>query len=224
MTLDRDDELLTALSQGVRPDPGDPAIELLADWHADLTADLPPVPAVKRRRWYGRPIALGLAAGVLVLGGATAAAATAQPGSPLWPITQAVFPHRAQSRSAEQAANRLLDRAETAIKDRRYPDAVTALNDASGQINLVTDTGVRARLLQRWVNLRALLSPSPPGTPSPAPSAVTSTAPVVPVQPTPAPSRSGSGGLLPLPLPSEPLPLPSLPLPLPSLPLLPLLP
>jgi hypothetical protein len=219
MTLDRDDELLTALSQGVRPDPDDPMAELLADWHADLDSDLPPVPTIKRRRWWSRPIATGLAAGVLVLGGVTGAAATAQPGSPLWPITQAVYPHRAQGRSAEQAATRLLDQAAAAINDRRYKDAVTSLTDASGQINLVTDTKARGRLLQRWVDLRALLLSLSPGTPTVAPTEATGPRPSAAPKPTTSPGRSGGGGLQPLPLPSEPIPLPSKPLPLPSLPL-----
>jgi hypothetical protein len=228
MSLDRDDELLTALSQGVRPDPDDAMIEMLADWHADLDDDLPPLPVVKRRRWFARPIALGLAAGALILGATTAAAATAQPGSPLWPITQAVYPHQAHERSAAQAATRLLDQADAAIKDHRYNDAVTALTDASRQINLVTDAPVHERLVQRWVNLRALLlalqstgTPSAAPVPSPNTSGGSSSAPQPAPAPPPSPSRSArtSGGVQPLPLPSQPLPLPSLPLPLPSLPL-----
>lgn len=220
MTIDRDDELLTALSQGVRPDPDDPMIEMLAGWHADLDTDLPSAVPVRLRRWWARPLAIGLAAGVLVLGGTTAMASTAQPGSPLWPITQAVYPHKAQSRIAEQAANRLLDQAAAAIRDRRYNDAVAALTDAAREIALVTDTAAHERLVQRWVDLRAALlalqstsTPSAAPSPSPVAGGGSSAAPV------PAPSRSSgtSGGVLPLPLPSQPLPLPSLPLPLPSL-------
>lgn len=232
MSIDRDDELLTALSQGVRPDPGDPMIEMLADWHADLDTDLPPVAPLRRRRWWARPVALGLAAGVLVLGGTTAVASTAQPGSPLWPITQAVYPHKASTRAAEQEATRLLDQAETAIQQGRYNDAVTALTDAARQIALVTEPAARDRLAQRWNDLRAALAALQSGsTPTAAPSAspATSGGTVNAPQPAPSPSRSAktSGGVLPLPLPSQPLPLPSLPLPplpslLPSLP--PLLP
>lgn len=223
MTLDRDDELLTALSQGVRPDPDDPMAELLADWRADLAIDLPAAVPVRRRRWWGRPIAMGLVAGVLALGGTTAMASTAQPGSPLWPITQKVYPERAQSRTAEQAAGRLLDQAAAAIKDHRVNDAITALNAAGRQIVLVTDAAARDRLVRRWLTLRDLLMSTPTAAPTPA----APSAPAIPVKPapsaTPAPSRSSGGGLLPLPLPSLPLPLPSLPLPelppiLPSLP------
>jgi len=217
MSLDRDDELLTALSEGVRPDPGDPLVELMAGWHADLDTARPPV-TVRRRRWYLRPIAMGLAIGALVLGGTTAAAATAQPGSPLWPITQKIYPRLAQTRTAEQAATRLLDQAAAAIQDRRYSDAVIALTEAAAQINLVTDTAARERLLQRWVDLRAaLLGLQSTGTPNPVPSLATGPARSPAPAPTPAASRSSSGGGLPL--PSPPLPLPSLPLPLPSLPL-----
>jgi hypothetical protein len=230
MTIDRDDQLLTALSQGVRPDPDDPMIEMLAGWHADLDTDLPPAAPVRRRRWWARPLAIGLAAGVLVLGGTTAMASTAQPGSPLWPITQAVYPHKAQSRAAEQAATRLLDQATAAIRDRRYNDAVDDLTDAARQIALVTDTAARERLVQRWVDLRAALLALPStGTPSAAPSPSPVAGGGSSAAPAPGPSRSSgtSGGVLPLPLPSKPLPLPSLPLPplpslLPSLP--PLLP
>jgi hypothetical protein len=227
MTLDRDDELLTALSQGVRPDPDDALVELMADWHADLATDLPAVTPMRRRRFWLRPIAIGLAAGVLALGGTTAMAATATPGSPLWPITQKVYPERAQSRAAEQAATRLLDQAAAAIRDHRRADAITALNEAARQIALVTDPVARDRLIRRWLTLRdALFTGTPSAAATPAASA-----PAIPAHPgsspTPAPGRTSGGGGLPLPLPSLPLPLPSLPLPelppiLPSLP--PLLP
>jgi hypothetical protein len=223
MTIDRDDELLTALSQGVRPDPDDPMAELLADWHADLAADLPAPAPVRRRRWWARPIAVGLATGVLALGGTTAMAATAQPGSPLWPITQKVYPERAHSRAAEQAAKRLLDQAATAVQDHRTSDAITALNDAVGQIALVTDPVPRDRLIRRWITVRDTLFT---GTPIVAATPAASPIPAIPVVPkpasTPAPGRSSGGpsggstggGLpLPLPLPSLPLPQPSLPLP-----------
>lgn len=218
MTLERDDELLTALSRGVRPDPDDPIIELLADWHADISTPLPALAPARAPRRFLRPFLVAAAAAVFALGGTAALAATAQPGSPLWPITKVIYPDRADSRTAAQAAQRLLDQAATAVAEHREPDALAALTAAKAQIDLITDPGTRQRLEARWAQLRAALSLSQisTGTPSAAP------APGNPgTAPSPAPSHTpGGGGVVP-PLPVPSLPLPSLPvpsLPLPSLP------
>jgi hypothetical protein len=221
MTLERDDELLTALSQGVRPDPDDPIIELLADWHADISTPLPATAPARTRRRFLRPFLVAAAAAVFALGGTAALAATAQPGSPLWPITKIIYPDRADSRTAAKAAQRLLDQAATAIAEHRYPDALAALTAARPQIDLVTDRDTRQRLEDRWVLLRAALISLSPGTPIAAPTPP-GTAGNPGTAPSPAPSHTyGGGGVVPpLPLPS--LPLPSLPVsssPLPSLPL-----
>jgi hypothetical protein len=221
--LDADDALLTALSQGLDPEPDDAVAGLMAVWHAEISKPLPPpapelVSAVRprsaRRRWFARPLALAAGAGILVFGGATAMASTAQPDSPLWPITRVVYPGKAESRTAEQSATQLLDRAQAAIAEHRYPDALAALGAAEKQIDQVTDIGVRRKLEDRWVDLRAQLLAATsirPGTQTAPPS----TAPSQGVTATPSPAAGKpsptAGGLLPLP------PLPSI---LPSLPLI----
>ena len=172
MTLDRDDELLTALSHGVRADPDDTLAELLADWHRDLGADLPPAPAVRRRRWFLRPLAVGLAAGILAPGKRAAMASTAQPGSPLWPITQRVYPAKAQSRTAEQAGRHCSTRPR-----RRYSNAGSPTRSPRSTTRPARSPSSRTSppatgSFSGGGPTRALLALQSTGTPSVAPPAV----------------------------------------------------
>jgi hypothetical protein len=174
---------------------------------------------VRRRRY--RRWAMGAAAaavGVALIG---AGAQHAGPGSPLWPVTQAVFPERADVRAAEEA----IDLARTALRAGRYDDARARLDDATGHLARVRDTESVARLRQDIDDVRRTLADAVPSVhrpPASAPSAAGPTPGVSrpPAGKPPAPGASGSqpsaSGPPPL-LPSLlPLPLPSLPPLLPS--------
>jgi hypothetical protein len=219
--LDADDALLTALSYGHDPDPDDTVAALMAVWHEEISSPLPPPspelqaavrPRRARRRWFARPLTIAVGTGVLAFGGATAFAATAQPDSPLWPITKVVYPAKAESRTADAAATRLLDRAATAIDTHRYPDALDALAAAEQQINLVTDDDARSTLEDRWVDLRARLLAATADRPGVTPTPTVAASAAVTPLPTPTGTHAtpSQGGLLPLPplssiLPSLPL-------------------
>jgi hypothetical protein len=223
---------------------------LLAAWRMDLAVEIPqttlrrvdsvataePVvasPASGRASRAGRKssrlrIAVAAAAACVLAGGTTVAAANANPGSPLWSISQVINPARAHRLAAEDA----LAKARQAIADKHPDQAAQLLDKAAKLIADVRDPQQAARLRAELAELeRLLISATPgitlPGTgPDPQPSSSPSSTP----HPSPAPSStkdSGSGlpGHLPslLPEPTQaPLPpvksllpttLPSLPLP-----------
>jgi hypothetical protein len=172
------------------------------------------------RRWrVPRPALIGAVAAAMVFGGLTAATASAEPGSPFWPITQIMFSDKASSRVAEQEAISLLTQARQALAEDRKDTAAALITEARGKIALITDPAIRARLEAEAAAILPQV-PALSSTVSPLPSNVE--APGVtpsPGTPTPSPQKSG---LLPPILPSllPSIPLPSLPLPLPKLPLL----
>ncbi|HEY3502225.1 MAG TPA: hypothetical protein VGN37_05465 [Actinocatenispora sp.] len=160
--IDRDDRALDALlglGDPVDARADDPAMRLLAAWHADLSADDPlPVRAAapdttrvrrrapaaaesdrtrpgrrtSRRRRGGR---LALATGVAVLAttgfaGVAMAAGGASPGSPLFPVTKVIYPDRAAVREHQAAAAHDLASARQAAKEGRDDDARRYLDDA----------------------------------------------------------------------------------------------
>jgi hypothetical protein len=217
---------------------------MLAAWRDDLAEDLPtvrtpamPAPATEvapRRRSRARLVA-AVAAGVVALGGVTTAAASvAGPDSPLWPVTRALFPERADSRVAQQQAEQTIEQAREAVEQSRYSDAEKLLDEATAIIGRIGDTDLARTLLAEVEAIRGLLPGlgGPGSGPSSGPSGGPGSGPGGVPQPTPSPTRAGAGGGsepgtggggLPLPtLPDLPLPTPSLPLPslpLPSLPL-----
>ncbi|WP_020523611.1 anti-sigma-D factor RsdA [Catelliglobosispora koreensis] len=256
MTVEHDDELLSALGSGSPVDSDDPLTGLLHAWRTEVDTDIPPlrlpspspagslagghVPAQSglaldgfgagstagdgrpgggnRRKWLGgwrlpRPVIIGAIASAFVFGGLTAAAASAEPGSPFWPITQIVFSDKANSKLAEQEVLALLEQVRKASPQERPALVATARE----KIARISDLTVRERLL---AELEALIAaaPAPANSvlpvPSPTPSQVDGPG-ATPSPNTPTPSKTG--GLLPPILPSL---LPSLPLPLPDLPLL----
>ena len=175
----------------------------------------------RRRRQRGWAVGVAAAAvGVLLVG---AGAQHAGPGNPLWPVTRAVFPERADVREVEEA----IDLARTAVRAGRYDDARAGLDDAAGRLARVRDPDEVARLQQDIDDVRRTLagsvsptdrsgpaSPSPSG-PTPAGGRPSAGKPAGP-GPSGAPPASGQPGLLPSLLPLPPLPLPSLPPLLPS--------
>ncbi|MCP2325320.1 hypothetical protein HDA40_003827 [Hamadaea flava] len=235
--LARDDALLDLLGAG-SPAPADDSLAvMLSSWQSSVAADEPEPVAVaahgpatttqpprSARRPFSARLIAAIAGAVVVLGGGlTAGAATAGPGSPLWPITKIVYADRA----AVQQATAYLDEAATAYADRRFADARSLTDKAAALLPKVTDAADRQRLAARIEQLRAALAavviPDPGASPTapsgvahsatPRPSGVGPSTTPAPSSPSPSPSPS-QGGLLPLP------PLPSL---LPSLPSLPIL-
>lgn len=155
----------------------------------------------RRRRRAGR---LVLAAGVAALAttscaGVAVAAGNARPGSPLWPVTKAIYPERAASVEHEDAARKDLDDARRAAGEGRVGDAQRYLDDASKHSRQVHPDSEGARLRGQADQLRSQI-----GGPSPSDSSVPRTGPVA----TPTPSGgsakppSGSGK----PSPSKPGP------------------
>jgi hypothetical protein len=205
------------------------AVEEKPTTRADVTEIAAKRPARARPR--GSRLVTGIAAALLVLfGGMAVAANRAGPTSPLWPLTQVMYPEQADVRAAEHA----LEQARQAIDQRRFADADHRLDQAAALIAKVRDQESAQRLRAELQRLRGLI---PAGAPSAGPSATPAPTPVTP-QPTapdspgPRPSTGDGGngqnpGTQPsddgpgLPLPTLPgLPLPTLPgLPLPSLPI-----
>jgi hypothetical protein len=182
------------------------------------TPALPDGASPAGRRRMPRPLVVAAAAAVLVFGGLTVASASAQPGTPLWPLTRVIFGDTAKTRVAVSEAEKVLDQARAAMNAGDRLKAAQLVEAARVQIGQITDEGARQRLTDEadalWDQIRQM--PLTAGTPLPGQSGAPGT-------PAPTPT-TGDGGILPpiLPsiLPTLPPLLPSL---LPSLPHLPLL-
>jgi hypothetical protein len=218
-TLARDDQLLDALGSGVRL-PGEDTIALaLFMWREDLAAPPKAVAAERARRKKRRitwSIALGLTA-VFGAGAAATAAYYAEPGTPLFPVTERVFTEQASTANAETAKERIAD-AQKAVDEQKLPEAKDLLDEAEKLIDKVTSLLEKQALAAELQRVRDLLNAALTGIPVPTPALHPTPTPGTGAGqgavPTPSPEKSG-GGLLPLPLPTITLPpLPSLPLPL----------
>ena len=210
-TLARDDALLDALGSGAKLPGEDTLAMALYMWREDLSAP-PKAVAAERARRKKRRITWGIIAAALAAtlgtGATVAAASSAQPDSPLWPITQWVYPERASTTSAAVAKERIAD-AQTAVDEQHLPEAKKLLDEAETLIANVTSLLEKEALMADLQRVRAVLNALVTGTaaPDPAPTAIPTpaTAPGgVPATPTPSPAKSG--GPLPLPLPTISLP------------------
>jgi hypothetical protein len=171
-------------------------------------------------RWRSRRyrVALAAAAVALVAGGAAAAASNPNPNSPLWPVSQLLYPQRADRVAAQDA----LAQARAAASEGRLADARRLIDEAQTLISKVADPTEQTRLQRELDQVRQLVSAAagairPGSTPAPQP------------RPSGGPGPTGSPGSGPGPLPGVGLPtdiLPSGILPSPLLPtsLLPSLP
>lgn len=248
----RDAELFEALAAGQAAPRDDEVAAMLAAWRADLVDDIPSVrtpfvtapPAggsadgrvssngragvvpVRRRHRRARVLAAAAAAVVALGGVTTAAASVAGPDNPLWPITRMIFPDRADSRVAQQEAERTIDRAREAVAESRYSDADKLLNEATALIGQIQDQDAARTLLAEVEAVRGLLpglpgvglpgatTPGLPGTPQRTPSPTRGTQGGGGGGSDPEPTGGGGGGGGGVPLPTlPPLPTPTLPLP-----------
>lgn len=119
-----------------------------------------------RRRAIVAASLIGLSSG---LGGVTVAAADAEPGSALWPITKAIFTEAAQDKEAEAEARRALKNARNALDEGRVDDAERYLDEAERKADS-TDTGTAEELRNEADAVRDRIddedSPSEPKNPS----------------------------------------------------------
>lgn len=135
-----------------RPSADEPLFELLDDWRLELAGrPLPeppalalpvpipsPAPAVRHRRRTWRPVlAVAAAIGAVLVGSATVGASDAGPNSPLWPITQVIWPARAESIESAHEARAALDEAHEALDAGRSGAAREAILRAEAQLDNV---------------------------------------------------------------------------------------
>lgn len=223
-TIAADDALLDALGRGELPPDADEVAELLFAWRDDLDpdpseaafedADTAPVVVLKPRRLAR--IVMGAAAGAILLTGLGVATYQSEPGGPLWPITEVVYPQQAEIRAAENA----IALARVALTAGKHGEATRQLDAAEAHVAKVDDEPAAERLRDDIDALRKQLGAAAPSVPAPAPSPSTQPTPTVspgtpapsaPASPSPSPETSSQPGLLPLPSLLPGLPLPTLP-------------
>ncbi|HET8643384.1 MAG TPA: hypothetical protein VFM37_15715 [Pseudonocardiaceae bacterium] len=200
-----DDLLLGAIGRGAPTPASEPVVDLLSAWRAEITQaadrslarDSPiPIPrgAAHPTQRSPRPLLLTSAA-VAVIALLCLATLNATPQSPLWPITTAVFPQRADARLAQEA----IHHARQAAAEGRYADSQRHLDRATDLLDrLGSDPRIEQLRSEIDAIRTAILDADPPASsaepPVPAPSE----------PPVPAPSEP------PVPAPSEPpVPAPS---------------
>lgn len=138
--------------------PAEPLFDLLDDWRLELAVRPMPEPVAmapppprdspgrhRRRRW--RPaVAVAAAIGAVVVATATVGAANADPASPFWPITQAIWPNRAQSIESTRQIRAAIVEAEVAMGAGRSRDARLAIERAVAELDGVDDAMARDSL------------------------------------------------------------------------------
>lgn len=202
----RDDALIDAISSGEPVATDSPeeyqVAALLSNWRAEILAQ--PMPAepdlddivtrvqaelgarddlVTRTRSGRnhlrllRPIAAAAAVVAIAMGGMTIFSYNAEPGDPLWGVTQVVFTERAASTVAKIDTTSSLQEAERLIASGDTAGAKAKLDSAGARASAVNESGTRNEL-NGWRErlLTELQKVTPP--------------PVVPVLPEPSPSPS----------------------------------
>lgn len=165
-----------------RPSEHEPLMELLDHWRLELAGrplptllvDAAPVRSTgarqRRRSW--RPVAAAAAAiGAVIVGSATVAAADADPRSPWWPITQVLWPARAQSIESTQQIQVALAQARVALAAGRNDEARVAIATAAGELENIDDVVARDGFRSTVTLLRAR-SEQAVARPSTSPAAV----------------------------------------------------
>jgi hypothetical protein len=203
--LRADDELLTALASfgnSMGDADQDPELKsLLLSWRLDVDAE-PMVDLVdtdtamtaiavgarirKRKPRYLVPLASAAAVLVIVFTGMGLAARNAEPGSPLWGISQMLYTDHARSVEAAASVRDDLNHASEALEQGHFDEARTALVQAQASLPSVDNEDGKANLQAQQQDLldrldnTAALSPvltstdsgptSVPSTVAPAPS------------------------------------------------------
>ncbi|HET8683863.1 MAG TPA: hypothetical protein VFM54_18635 [Micromonosporaceae bacterium] len=216
-----DDLLLSAIGRDMPPPAGEPVVDLLSAWRAEivrtaarsLACDARPAARQGTARRALRQLVLAATAVVVTAG--LAAAFNATPESPLWPVTTAFFPEQANVRLAREA----IHDARQAAAEGRYGDSRRHLEEASRLVDRL-GSGPRIEQLRSEIDALRTALPgaeppvsgiAPPAAdtepPVPAPSGTARPGPV-PASPAPAPADPAppAGPLLPSPVPSSPVP------------------
>ncbi|GII25431.1 hypothetical protein [Planosporangium mesophilum] len=182
------------------------------DEAADALVGADPRPGRRSRRVVNWT--LGSAAALLVAGtGIVIGAGHATPGSPLWPITRAMYPEQADAADTEHT----LALARLAASDGRYDEARRLLKRAETLLGRVDDPSRARRLREEMATVTGMLpqgaavsTPSATSTPDPAgPADPSPTAPAeapVPRSTTVPPGPKRPGGP---PGPGVPIPIPT---------------
>jgi hypothetical protein len=222
-----DDELLDALGAAASngrsgPDPdreygGSDLESLLAAWRNEAEAD--PIPMLcdtetaaaviqqsvqarrrSQRRWLV-PVASAAAVLVIAFTSLGVAVRDAQPGDPLWGLTQVLYADHAKSLQAAVTVRTELSHASIALQEGHFTEARTALSQAQAVLPSVDNSDGKADLQLRGQQLAAQLysattnEVTPPSTtsttprtsaPSPTPTTSTSPTTTTPVTTTPA--------------------------------------
>ena len=185
----------------------DPITDLFTTWRQELAErPMPALPPVKPvvaelERAPARPVrklrsALSVAAAIaaLLVGSTFVGSKDAVPGSPLWGITEVLWPDRAQSVASRSEVRSALDEAQTLIDAGNPADAQLALLRATvelGNVDEVDGKGeMQQKLAELWVKAgpttastvdqaTATSNPSASTTTSPTPSSATTVPPRV---------------------------------------------
>ena len=99
---------------------------------------------------------------VLLVGGTALMATYAQPGSPLWPLAQVLYPQRASS-VAQEETQAAIDGAGEAIEAANYEEAQRLLDSALALVDDVRDPDAVAYLRDQIEALQTLLTGLLPG-------------------------------------------------------------
>ncbi|GAA1668755.1 hypothetical protein GCM10009765_17770 [Fodinicola feengrottensis] len=179
--LNRDESLVSALGRGDRPHGvnGDPVVDLLFRWRADLdvagntieiSAPREPVgagpvrePANNPTRFFGRAgrkILVAAAVAVFGIGsvGGVAAATGAGPDSTFWPIALALNTERARSVQSSHEVTAMLNKAEAAIHAGQLSVAADQLAKAQTALADVQPTDGAVALKARLEDLQNQLA------------------------------------------------------------------
>lgn len=153
---------------------GEPLLDLLDEWRTEVIhRPLRPMPkvagpvSVTRRPRSLRPVlAVAAAIGAIVVGSASVGAADADPDSPFWPITRALWPDRAASAESAGAARLSLDEARTALGSGRTREAQAALWRAADELRVLPAGAEHDHLQQDLVALWVAATPTQGTAPS----------------------------------------------------------
>ncbi|MDV8000984.1 hypothetical protein [Rhodococcus sp. IEGM 1408] len=234
--VERDDDLLSALGNGDRPDGDDALLALFAEWRAEVaSAPLPELPSDEeigvalapnvsrlwpRRGWakshehhHGQRPALwqavtgAAAVAAVIVGGLSVAAHSAMPGDPLWDVSKTIFSDRAGDVELVSDLTEHLAAADLAAREGDRDTAERLLNEVTDRLDEVSDAAERVELMKRRDAIKRDLSRvTPSAVPSPAPAPAPSPGPATLVPGIPVPLPSN---LFPAPPPGMPvIPLP----------------
>ncbi|HEX5405500.1 MAG TPA: anti-sigma-D factor RsdA, partial [Pseudonocardiaceae bacterium] len=175
--LRADDELLTALGGSFRSSMGEPNQDpelkaLLSSWRLDVdTENFPDLVDTdtamatiavgarirKRKPRYLVPLASAAAVLVVVFTGMGLAARNAEPGDPLWGISQMLYSDHARSVEAAASVRSDLHHASEALEQGHFDEARSALVQAQASLPSVDNEDGKANLQAQQLNLLSQL-------------------------------------------------------------------